>query len=154
MNGDNGTKIGLCMHLRVLWEQHVRQTLKQNDRDFFNMTTKICNNRPAAIKLTRSTDTCQAPHWTHVRKNAFQFLASNLNLFFFKSFLYLIDVCFGCNWFVSLDKLIFCELCLLCPCFPCFCYEWWNHIILSNNRYTFTYIIWFIKSSFLWKYTV
>ena len=65
-------------------------------------------NRPA------QTDTCQSPHWTHVRKNAFQFLASNLNLFFSNPSSYLIDVCFGCDWFVSLDKLIFCELCLLC----------------------------------------
>ena len=34
-----------------------------------------------AIKLTRSTDT-----WTHARKNALQFLASILNLFFFNPF--------------------------------------------------------------------
>ena len=34
MNGDNGTKIGLCMHLGVLWEQNVSQNLNQNDRDF------------------------------------------------------------------------------------------------------------------------
>ena len=33
-NGDNDTTIGLCMHLRVLGEHHVSQTLNQNDCDF------------------------------------------------------------------------------------------------------------------------
>ena len=30
-----------------------------------------------------------------------------ISICFLKKKLYLIDVCFGCNWFVSLDKLIF-----------------------------------------------
>ena len=35
MNGDNGAKIGLCMHLRVLWEQHAIQFLASNLNLFF-----------------------------------------------------------------------------------------------------------------------